>query len=61
MINMAQYALQGYAVDAMDFLLKPVDYPLFEVKMQKALTIAGNRKKRYVMLPVQGVNQRVVE
>lgn len=57
--NMAQYALQGYTVDAMDFLLKPVDYPLFEVKMQKALAIAGNRKKQYVMLPVQGINYRI--
>lgn len=27
--------------------------------MQKALAIAGNRKKQYVMLPVQGINYRI--
>ena len=24
--NMAQYAIRGYAVDALDYLIKPVDY-----------------------------------
>ena len=37
--NMAQFAIEGYAVDAMDFILKPVSY----YRLAAALTKARNR------------------
>ena len=35
--NMAQYAIRGYEVDALDFAVKPVTYPMLAMKMQRAL------------------------
>lgn len=35
--NMPQYALEGFAVGAVDYILKPVSFPDFRVKMQRAL------------------------
>ena len=35
--NMAQYAVQGYEVDALDFLVKPVNPFAFTVKMNRIL------------------------
>lgn len=35
--SLARYAAKGYAVDAMDFLLKPVSYSNFSVTVQRAL------------------------
>ncbi len=35
--NMPQYALDGFAVDAVDYILKPITYAEFRLKMQKAL------------------------
>lgn len=37
--NMAKYALKGYEVDALDFMLKPVEYFNFSLKMDKAVRI----------------------
>ena len=34
--SMMQYAAQGYNVDALDFLAKPVHYPLFKLCMDRA-------------------------
>lgn len=34
--NMPQYALQGYSVDAIDYVLKPVSYTDFAMKLRKA-------------------------
>ena len=34
--NMAQYAIRGYEVDAMDFVLKPVSYYQFSTKLERA-------------------------
>ena len=31
--NIARYAVQGYEVEALDFILKPVSYPVFSIKM----------------------------
>lgn len=37
--NLVQYALKGYEVDAVSFLVKPVSYYDFSLKFQKALSI----------------------
>ena len=34
--NLAQYAIKGYEVEALDFAVKPLSYPDFEMKMNKA-------------------------
>lgn len=35
--NLAQYAIQGYSVQAFDYILKPVSYPSFCQKMERAI------------------------
>ena len=36
--SLAQYAVQGYEVDALDYILKPLAYPSLELKLTKALS-----------------------
>lgn len=35
--NLAGYALEGYAVEAFDFVIKPVEYYNFSLKLQRAI------------------------
>lgn len=35
--SMARYAAKGYEVDAMDFILKPITYQNFSIKLQRVL------------------------
>ncbi|WP_180272630.1 LytR/AlgR family response regulator transcription factor [Konateibacter massiliensis] len=35
--NMPQYAVDGYSVDAIDYVLKPISYSDFRLKIQKAM------------------------
>lgn len=35
--NLAQYAIRGYEVDALDFIVKPVTYYNFRMRMDKAM------------------------
>lgn len=35
--NMAQYAIKGYEVNAMDFIVKPVNYSAFAIKLDRAV------------------------
>lgn len=48
--NMIQYAVDGYAVDAMDFVVKPVEYEVFAFKMKRILERAKLREERNVVL-----------
>lgn len=41
--NLVRYAAQGYDVDAMAFLLKPVSYENFSLKLQRALSRCSSR------------------
>ena len=36
--NMAQYAIRGYAVDALDYVLKPVSYFAFSQRLNRAIS-----------------------
>lgn len=37
--NLAKYAQKGYEVDALDFIIKPINYLDFSLKMKKALDV----------------------
>lgn len=53
--NMPQYALEGFSVDAVDYILKPISYPNFRVKMQKALRyVERNRDYPISLKTTQG-------
>ena len=42
--TMAQYAINGYEVDAFDYVLKPLEYSQFELRMKKAVKEVEKRK-----------------
>ena len=48
--NMAQYALNAYEVDAIDYLLKPIDYYEFYIKMKKAMRFVFNEKEKTISI-----------
>ena len=37
--NLAQYAVRGYSVDAVDFVVKPVEYGDFAMRMDRAMQV----------------------
>ncbi len=46
--NMAQYAIQGYAVDALDYVLKPISYFAFSQRIQRAVGRMKKREEHYI-------------
>lgn len=60
--NLAQYAVKGYEVDAMDFVVKPIDCPSFESKFKKALYISQSAHTYSIILPLKaGFRKLAVE
>ena len=55
--NMAQYAIRGYEVDALDF----VPYFAFSQQLQKAAGQLARRARRYLAVPVDGGMRRLDE
>jgi len=53
--NMAQYAVKGYEVDALDFIVKPVNYATLAQKIDKSLKIINaNRDDEMVISRSRG-------
>lgn len=52
--NMAQYAVQGYEVEAADFLLKPLSYPSFRQRLERLLKRGMRAQAQYITVPVKG-------
>ncbi len=57
--NMAQFAIRGYAVDALDYVLKPVPYFAFSRQQQKAVDRLRKRQKTFLTVPVDGGLRRI--
>ena len=57
--NMAQFAIRGYAVDALDYVLKPVPYFAFSQQLQKAVDRLRRRRKTFLAVPIDGGLRRV--
>lgn len=48
--NMAQYAIRGYAVDALDYVLKPISYFAFSQRIRRAMGRMKKREEHYVAI-----------
>lgn len=57
--NMAQYAIRGYAVDAFDYILKPVSYFAFSERLSKAIERMKKREKKTLTIKTRGCITRV--
>lgn len=58
--NMPQFALKGYQVDALDYVLKPLSYYAFSQRLARALERMEKRsKKKYITLHLKGRIQKV--
>ena len=50
--NMAQYAIHGYSVGALDFVTKPLNYYTFAMKLTRALKRVPKKEATWIMLPL---------
>lgn len=48
--TLAQYAIKGYEVDALDFLIKPVGFDLFSIKLEKAIKRVNKNKESFFVI-----------
>lgn len=51
--NMMQYAIKGYEVDALDFIVKPLKYYQFSVKLGRVIEKVKKREGREILLTVE--------
>ena len=58
--NMAQYAIKGYEVDALDYVLKPVSYGAFCTKLSRAVQRVQRRRGGQVVLQLAGGGMQVL-
>ena len=57
--NMAQMAIRGYEVHALDFVIKPVTYYSFALKMKSAFDIIKKQRSKSVLLQTVDGARRV--
>ncbi|MBU7595767.1 LytR/AlgR family response regulator transcription factor [Metabacillus halosaccharovorans] len=57
--NMAQYAIKGYAVDALDYVLKPISYFPFSQRLNRAIDRMKKRETHYITIKVAGGVKRL--
>lgn len=52
--NLAQYAIQGYSVNALDYILKPLNYFSFSQRLTRCLRYVKKREDAYLTVAVKG-------
>ncbi|MCD7867767.1 MAG: LytTR family DNA-binding domain-containing protein [Clostridiales bacterium] len=57
--NLAQMAIQGYEVRALDFIVKPLNYYSFSLKIKSAVDIIANRKVKNILIGSAGELRRI--
>lgn len=57
--NMEQYAINGYEVDALDFVVKPINYYRFSSMMRKALRGIARREEKEIIIQSSGTIARL--
>lgn len=54
-----QYAIQGYAVDALDYVLKPVSYFALTQRLERAINRIRNRNDKFVTIIFKGGAKKI--
>ncbi len=57
--NMPQYAIQGYRVDALDYILKPISYYAFSQSIKRAIGRRLKSDKKYLRFKIKGGEQKL--
>ena len=57
--NMPQYAIQGYKVNALDYILKPISYFSFSESMVRALAKVKAPEKEYITIVLKGGKKKL--
>lgn len=57
--NMPQFAMQGYEVEALDYVLKPINYFAFSQRIERALGRMKKRTAKYISLNYKGGVQKI--
>ena len=57
--NMPQYAIRGYAVDALDYVLKPVSYFAFSQRLNRAIGRMKKRESKALSISIKGGTVRL--
>ena len=57
--NMTSYAVKGYEVDALDYMVKPVEYFSFSQKLSRAMSRVKRKEERYILVPVETGVQKI--
>lgn len=57
--NMAQLAIRGYEVQALDFIVKPISYYPFSIKMRSVINLVNSRKNMNIVLTIPGGIQKI--
>lgn len=48
--SLSQYVIHGYEVDALDFILKPLNESIFLIKLEKAISVYLNKKQHFLVV-----------
>ena len=57
--NMPQYAIQGYKVNALDYMLKPISYFSFSESMGRALHRVNVQEKEFITIALKGGKKKL--
>lgn len=57
--NMPQYAIKGYQVGALDYILKPLSYYAFSQTMKRAIGRRKGSEKKFIIAGERGVKQKI--
>lgn len=59
--NLAKYAIKGYEVNARDYILKPLNYSAFKIKIKRILSAVKIKRDKNVLLTNNGTTVKVDE
>lgn len=57
--NMPQYAIHGYAVNALDYVLKPISYFAFSQRLARVISCIRKKTRNYLVIRVKGGSKRI--